>query len=134
MILIISPFKMSATKESMGCRLCGYDAGASSCTGKCFDNMTPEKTSPEVSLKQWVKIHFGSQDKMDEVLNWATKTASRYINHSPHNFFKHRAVLRNHTKTDVLELTRMIDQREREILASTQFRDRDSHAETLDVV
>jgi hypothetical protein len=89
---------------------------------------------PRLSLKQWVKAHFGSQDKMDKEMQWAKKTTTRYLNHQPHRFFEWRHELSDLTKTHSFELVRMIDQREREILAIEELRPGDQTTPKVDVL
>lgn len=98
-------------------------------------NQKPDKTmEPRLSLKAWVKTYFESQDKMDERMGWAKKTTTRYLNHQPHRFFEWRNELSKLTETHPFELVRMIDQREREILAEQELRPGDTSSPSLDVL
>lgn len=90
--------------------------------------------APLITLKEWVKTYFTSQDKMDAAMGWAKKTTTRYINHTPHRFFEHRHQLELMTRTSVSELVRMIEHREREILARTEQRPGNAEAAALDVL
>lgn len=99
------------------------------------DRHQNQKTmEPRLSLKQWVKAHFGSQDKMDQKMRWAKKTTTRYLNHQPHRFFEYRHELASLTETHSFELVRMIDQREREILAIEELRPGDPTTPEVDVL
>lgn len=127
---------MSRMKQQVGCQQCGWASGPSHCTGRCFNSKPKQMDEKELSigLKEWVKTYFQSQDQMDVKMGWGAKTASRYLNHQPHRLFEFRHRLAEMTKTDPFELHKMIDQREREILAKQKLRQGKQDAPAMDVL
>jgi hypothetical protein len=75
-----------------------------------------------VSLKEWIKTHYGSQRKMDEAMGWSNQTAARFLHTAPHRFFEFRHEFQKKHGTTLYELSRMIDQREHELLVKSQLR------------
>jgi len=84
-----------------------------------------------VSLKEWIRTYYGSQAKMDTAMGWSNRTASRYLNHEPHRFFEVRRLLQDQTGLHWMELVRMIDAREHELLVRKEHRHRDANDEEV---
>lgn len=80
-----------------------------------------EEEMQGMSLKEWVKACFGSQDNMDQVMGWPSKTANRYLNHTPHRLFEHRRRFLLDHRLSRLDLVEMIDQREHELLVKQEL-------------
>ena len=87
-----------------------------------------------LSLKEWIRLTYGSQAKMDEAMGWGVRTTSRWMTKEPHRFFQYRHVLEDRYGLAVSTLVRMIDQREREVLAGQKLRAGDTDDETLAVL
>ena len=87
-----------------------------------------------LSLKEWIRLTFGSQEKMDNAMGWGVRTTSRWMTQQPHRFFQYRRILEEEYHLPVVTLVRMIDQREREVLVGKKLRAGDTDDETLVVL
>jgi len=87
-----------------------------------------------LSLKEWIRMTYGSQSAMDRDMGWGKRTTSRFVTREPWRFFQYRHEISQRIGLDPFELHRMIDQREREILAGQKLRDGGTEDEALSVL
>jgi hypothetical protein len=64
-----------------------------------------------MTMGTWIKVNFGTHDKLNSWLGLSKNTVNRWYNTDPKRFFMHLPAMARKTETDPAELMAMIEQR-----------------------
>ena len=65
-----------------------------------------------MTLNTWIKINYGTQQKLNDSLGLSLHQVNRWYNHNPRKFLIHLSRLSTDTDTPFKVLIEMIEQRE----------------------
>ena len=66
---------------------------------------------PQMTMGTWIKVKFGTHNKLNDALGLGRNTVNRWYNSDPKRFFMYLPQLAKWSDTDVEEVMRMIEQR-----------------------
>ena len=66
---------------------------------------------PQMTMGTWIKIKFGTHNKLNDALGLGRNTVNRWYNTDPKRFFMYLPQLSKWSDTDVKEVMDMIEQR-----------------------